>query len=394
METIAKEYADQLPKRIIDEITQSLPEKTSKKDAQKVFEAILKEYKSSLAEPGESVGVVSAESIGEPSTQMTLDTFHHAGVSEVSVTTGLPRIIEILDGRKNIGTASMEIYLNPPHSKGEEIKEISAQLRETSLQYFIEEIDISIANATLRISLLKDHLALANTDIKKIIKLLEKGVKGYSFKEESEYVINVSSNKDENLNALYKLKEKIKEIYVHGIKGLTQVIPVKRDGEFVIVTAGSNLKEVFKFDFVDQTRTITNDIFEIEKFFGIEAARIQIINEINKVLDGQGIPIDTRHLMLVADTMSTSGKVLGINRYGIVKEKPSVLARASFETPIKHFISAAISGERDELKSVIENVMINQIIPTGTGIAHLVTKGILDPEAQLIIKFLIINMLS
>ena len=120
--------------------------------------------------------------------------------------------------------------------------------------------------------------------------------------------------------------------------------------------------------------TITNDIFEIEKTFGIEAARQAIINEIMKVIRTQGLNVDIRHIMLIADTMCMSGHVLGINRYGIVKEKPSVLARASFETPVKHFVNATIQGGRDELRSVIENVILNQPVPVGTGLPGLVVK--------------------
>ena len=127
-------------------------------------------------------------------------------------------------------------------------------------------------------------------------------------------------------------------------------------------------------EFVNPDRTTTNDIFEIEKVLGIEAARQSIINEVSKVIDEQGLNVDLRHIMLISDIMTTSGTVLGVNRYGIVKEKPSVLARASFETPIKHIINASISGETDYLRSVIENVMINQVVPVGTGLPQLLVK--------------------
>ena len=383
--TLSKEYQNILPQSIIDEIEDNLPKGTSEAKKKQVYEAVQVEYHSSLAEPGQSVGVISAESIGEPSTQMTLNTFHLAGVSEVNVTTGLPRIIEVLDGRKNISTASMEIYLLPPYSEGKNITKIAAQIRETTFKNFISEIDINISTATLKVTLDKARIETAGLEVKKMIKLLEKAVKGYSFTDEGDF-LTIKSAKEENINELYKLKEKIKDVFVHGVKGMKQVIPVKRETEHVIVTSGSNLKEIAKLEFVDMTRTMTNDVFEVEQFLGIEAARLQIINEINKVLDAQGIPIDVRHIMLVADTMTMSGHVLGINRYGIVKEKPSVLARASFETPIKHLISAALSGERDNLNSVIENVMMNQPVPTGTGLPSLVTAGIMNPDKHKILS--------
>jgi DNA-directed RNA polymerase subunit A" len=231
------------------------------------------------------------------------------------------------------------------------------------------------------VELNKAKMETVSLTSKQIIKALEKEIKGFKF-EESEKGLLIKFSKEGNLNQLYKLREQIKDVYVSGVNGLMQVIPTKRDDEFVIVTAGSNLSEVFKFDFVDKTRTITNDIFEVEQFFGIEAARQLIIDEIMKVLDGQGIALDVRHIMLVADTMTMSGHVLGINRYGIVKEKPSVLARASFETPIKHLISAAITGERDYLHSVIENVMLNQPVPVGTGLPSLKISGIMNPDKK------------
>ena len=125
---------------------------------------------------------------------------------------------------------------------------------------------------------------------------------------------------------------------------------------------------------VDEKRTITNDIHEIAAVLGIEAAREAIINEVMKVMESQGLNVDIRHIMLVADMMCATGKIKGITRYGVVSEKASVLARASFETPIKHLINAALIGEEDKLSSVVENVMVNQPVPVGTGLPGLVTK--------------------
>jgi DNA-directed RNA polymerase subunit A" len=378
MKTLVKKYIGILPKKILDDLVEQTPDSATPAQKKKIIETVHIEYRQALADPGESVGILSAESIGEPSTQMTLNTFHLAGVSEVNVTTGLPRIIEVLDGRKSIGTTSMEIYLNEPYCNGQDITKVAAQIKETAFRSFIDEIDINLSTFSLAIKLNEKKMADTGVEAKAIIKLLDKSVKGYKFSEEESLII-AKAAKEGNVNDLYKLKELIKDVYVYGIKGITQVIPIKRDDEYVILTSGSNLKEVFALDFVDTTRTITNDIFETEKFFGVEAARHLVVDEINKVLENQGIPIDVRHILLVADTMTSSGHILGINRYGIVKEKPSVLARASFETPIKHLISAAITGESDPLNSVIENVMLNQPVPVGTGLPSLITGGIMNP---------------
>jgi len=129
-----------------------------------------------------------------------------------------------------------------------------------------------------------------------------------------------------------------------------------------------------KLEFVDKTRTVSNNIHKINSLLGVEAARQAIINEINSVIEAQGLNVNLRHIMLVADIVTMNGKILGINRYGIVKDKPSVLARASFETPIRHLINAGLAGSNDPLYSVIENVMMNQVVPLGTGLPGLITK--------------------
>ena len=124
-----EEFDGLLPVSLLQEIEENCPAGKLKKVARKVLE----EYNSARVDAGEAVGLISAESIGEPGTQMTLNTFHYAGVAEMNVTTGLPRIIEILDGRKSIATPSMEIFLKPPFNKGDKIREAALQIKETKL---------------------------------------------------------------------------------------------------------------------------------------------------------------------------------------------------------------------------------------------------------------------
>lgn len=375
---IFKDYENKIPEKIIQDVKDNLPDKVTDAKLKKILEAVQEEYLNSIAEPGESVGLVAAESIGEPSTQMTLNTFHFAGVSEMNVTTGLPRIIEVLDGRAEISTKMMHIHLKKPFSEGKDIKKIAESVKETTLKEYITEVSIDIADSQMKLTLDEAKLERINMKVSQIIKNLEKAfAKGYSFKQskESENILVVkSTSKEDDLNNIYKLKEKLQDVYINGIKGIKQVLPVRKGDEYIIVTSGSNLKDVFKLEFVNPDKTVTNDIFEIEQILGIEAARSSIITEVEKVIDEQGLNVDLRHIMLISDIMTTSGTVLGVNRYGIVKEKPSVLARASFETPIKHIINASISGEVDHLRSVIENVMINQVVPVGTGLARIVVK--------------------
>jgi len=374
MESLFKEYKGKIPDSMLEEVKDSLPDKVTKTKLKKILEKVYYEYENSKIEPGESVGLISAQSVGEPGTQMTLNTFHFAGVAEFNVTVGLPRIIEILDGRKKIKTPMMEIFFKDPYSKGKDIKQIAESIKQTQFEDFITEISLEITEGKLDVVIDLPKLKRVGQSETKLMKILEKALKGFTLKIKSNVVTIQTKGKQENVADLYKLKEKIKSVYVSGIKGILQVLPVRREEEFVIMTAGSNLKEIYKLEFVDKKRTMTNDIFEIEAFLGIEAARQAVINEVNKVIDNQGLNIDIRHIMLIADTMSFSGKVRGITRYGVVSDKSSVLARASFETPIKHLIEASLTGEVDPLTSVVENVMINQTIPIGTGLPDLLSK--------------------
>ncbi len=374
MEDAFEEYKDKLPIKIIEEVKNSLPPKVGKKQTKEIMDKVYAEYMRSRVEPGESIGIISAESIGEPGTQMTLNTFHFAGVAEMNVTVGLPRIIEILDGRTNLKTPMMEIYLTKPFSEGQDIRKIAQSIRQTTMKDYISEISIEISEGTIKIKVDKEKL-VGDVNEKKLITLLEKSFKGVTIKAQDDTLVLKSKGKIENLGELYRMKDKIKGIYVSGVKRITQVLPVKRSEEFVIITAGSNLKEVLKLDFVDKARVYTNDVFEVFEVLGIEAARQAIINEVFKVIENQGLNVDIRHIMLVADTMTFAGKISGITRYGVISEKASVLARASFETPIKHLVSASLVGETDNLNSVVENVMLNQPVPVGTGLPELVVKG-------------------
>ncbi|MFC1755734.1 DNA-directed RNA polymerase subunit A'' [Thermoproteota archaeon] len=372
-EDIFKEYEGKLNEKILEDIRKSIPSKITKAQLKQVLDISIKEFDDIKVEPGESVGLVSAESIGEPGTQMTLNTFHYAGVAEMNVTTGLPRVIEVLDGRKKISTPMMEIFLQKPYSTGKDIKKIALSVKETKIKEVISELNINVIDLNIELKVNPEKLKEVGVTRATILKIINKEPKTavrQSSSDKDLFVIR-STSKDNNLNDVYKHREKIKNLFVQGIKGVTQVLPVKRGAEFVIMTAGSNLKKVLELDFVDSTRTTCNDLFEISAVLGIEATRQCIINELFKVIDTQGLNIDRRHIMLVSDMMCYSEIPRGITRYGVISEKSSVLARASFETPIKYLIEAALVGEKDKLRSVVENVMLNQAVPVGTGLPGL-----------------------
>lgn len=383
VDDIINEYKDVLPESIIEEVRKNMPASISTAKVKEIMQKIVEEYENSKAHPGECVGIITAESIGERGTQMTLRTFHFAGVDEMNVTMGLPRIIEIFDGRQEISTPSMEIYLKKQYSNEENVKKIVQLITESKFKDIIEEFDVNISEQNITLKYNKTKVENLGINQSHIVKVLEKSsIKGLKIKEKDDQIIISVKSKDFKINDLYDVKERIKNLVVAGVPGIKQVLPVVRNDEYVLMTAGSNLREIMKLEFVDYTRTKTNDIFETWEILGIEAARQLILDEVVKVISNQGLNINIRHIMLVADIMTNSGKIKGVTRYGVVSDKSSILAKASFETPIRHLINASIAGEYDNLTSVVENVMINQPIPVGTGLPGLVTTMKVDEKVK------------
>lgn len=375
-EKLIHSFADKLPSSVIKELKENVPANISKERLTHLLKEINAVFNSAKVHPGECVGLVGAESIGEPGTQMTLDTFHFAGVAEMNVTMGLPRLIEIFDARKDIKTPMMEIFLKSPYNQNiEKLRDFAKKIKELTFGEFVTEYSFNIFDQTMKVKLNKTLLKDYQFNTKDLAKLIKSKTKGFNLEiNEGNEILFIHKGKPEEVKELYNLKEKIVGIKVMGVKGIKQVLPVKRDEEYVILATKTNLKDILEMPEVDSIKTFSNDINEIYERLGIEAARQAIINEVFKVIEAQGLNIDVRHILLVADVMCASGMVKGVTRYGVVSEKASVLARASFETPIKHLINAALENEVDYLTSVVENVMINQPVPLGTGLPGLITK--------------------
>lgn len=375
MTEVINAYKGKIPDMILEIFRKKAAErKLSKAECEKVLEHLKEEYDRAKISAGEAIGVITAESFGEPGTQMTLNVFHFAGVAEVAVTLGLPRLIEIFDARKILSTPMMEVYLKKPHNRDiKKVRKIASLLKETKLEELASEFSINLAKLQVEVLLNKKKMRELGIKEKFLVKTLNKALK-ISVRQSKDKIVLKTKVKENELMETYKLKEKIKDVFIKGVKNITQVLPVKSKNEFIILTAGSNLKDVLQIKEVDAERTVTNDIFEVGKVLGIEASRQAIINEASKVIEDQGLDINIRHIMFIADIMTTSGFIKGITRSGITGEKESVLARASFETPIRHIINASLIGEEDNLNSVIENVILNQPVPLGTGLPDLIAK--------------------
>ena len=321
-------------------------------------------------DPGEAIGIITAQSFGEPSTQMALRTFHFAGVQEMQITTGLPRLVEIFDARKKPSSPQMEIYLLKDYDNEKNAKTFAEKIKEITVEDIASEININFNDKDIEIKIDKQGLKQSHMSIKKIVeKLNDLGFKGKE--RESSIILKVT---EESFKEIYKLKEKIKGTIISGIKGINEVMILKKERNFVVITLGTNLKKIIGLKEVDKNKVISNDFHEVSSIFGVESARHMLITEIQKVLNTQGLDIDIRHLELVADAMTSTGEVKGITRMGIIAQKSSIFARATFETPVKQFVNASIKGSKDVLSSVIENIILNQPVPVGTGLPGLLVK--------------------
>ena len=321
---------------------------------------------------GEAIGLVCAQSFGEASTQMILRTFHAAGVQEMQVTTGLPRLIEIFDARKRPSSPKMEIYLDKEYNNEKDAKTFAEKIKEVTLKEIAYEISLDFTNKKVKITLSKEGLRRTHIGAKRVAERLNE--LGYKAKENND-IITINAT-EEGFKSIYQLKEKLKKTIISGVKGVEQILIVKRGKDFVIITLGTNLKELINFKEIDKDKLISNDLHEVAGIFGIEVARQLIIEEVKEVIKNQGLDINERHLKLIADAMTNTGEVKGVTRMGIIAQKSSILARATFETPIKQFVNAIVKGSEDKLSSVIENIILNQPVPVGTGLPGLLVNVI------------------
>jgi DNA-directed RNA polymerase subunit A' len=352
-----------------------LENRLSKEGVEKVMKKVLDLIDRAMAEPGEAVGVVTAQSIGEPGTQMTLRTFHFAGVKERNVTLGLPRLIELVDARKKPVTPTMDIYLDENHRVSrEKALEVAREILFTQIGDLIDRSDTDYSGV-LTFHLSEAKLAERGCIFANVQEVLEGAKKKYTIKpNENKLSIKVTVPDEPDAQTLLTLKSKLLNTRVKGVPDIERVTIVKQDEEWVIQTAGSNLAKVVAVEGIDLTRITTNNVYEVWQTLGIEAARTALIKEITNTLEEQGLEVDTRHIMLVADLMTSKGYLQQIGRHGIAGTKTSVLARAAFEITVPTIAKASLEGQIETLKGVTENVIVGATVPVGTGMVELYMK--------------------
>jgi DNA-directed RNA polymerase subunit A" len=367
----------ELPRRLKDEVYSTIEDRDlGVEDADRIAQAVESRYMETRVDPLDPVGTVSAQSIGEPGTQMTMNTFHYAGVAEIDVTQGLPRLIELVDARKTPDTPMMTVHLADEYATDrEKAHEVVWKIEATRI-LALGDISTNVADMLVEIDLNDDTLLERWPTVDDVDAIAEEiaetiesnlGVEARQVGTVIEFGPEEPSYRD-----LLQLVEELRDIIFKGIEEVSRVVIRKEDledgEEFVLYTEGSDFGDVLGIEGVDASRTTCNNIHEIYRELGVEAARETLINETMNTLEEQGLDdVNVRHLMLVADIMTNEGTIESIGRHGISGSKDSVLARAAFEVTVNHLLDAAIHGEVDQLDGVTENVIVGKPIKLGTG---------------------------
>jgi len=357
-------------------------------------------YRAKRIEPGSAVGAVGAQSIGEPGTQMTLKTFHFAGVASMNITLGVPRIKEIINAAKNISTPIITAALARDDdvvaarivkgrvektSLGEVCKYVHVVLHPQACYLevrldpeVIRALQLDVTAKTVRHALLAaaklklkpNRVLIAGGDALHVLPPDDVG--GARGGGGAAAAAAGPAAHRRALFHLQALRTAVPSVIVQGIPSVSRaVINDLGRGKFNLVVEGTNLQAVMGAEGVDGARTTTNHVMEAERTLGIEAARSCIIKEINDTMKAHGMSIDARHSMLLADVMTYKGEVLGITRFGMAKMKDSVLMLASFEKTTDHLFDAALRGRVDTIDGVSECIIMGIPMPVGTGMFRL-----------------------
>ena len=368
--TLAKKFTKTFNPRLKDLVTDALLDsKLSKEGIEAVCKKGLTLYNKAKVEPGQAVGIITAQSIGEPGTQMTLRTFHFAGIKERNVTLGLPRLIELVDARKKPITPTMDIYLDEESKNSrEKAIEVARNVLQTKVSALITNSETDY-NSEIKLILNANRLKERGCTIGEVEAALQSNKK---FKMETTgELITLKLVEESDAPTVIAIRNKVLNTTVKGVPEIERVTLVQKDDEWVIQTTGSNIAKVLEVKGIDKKNVRTNNVFEIAGTLGIEAARNALINELNGTLEDQGLEVDNRYIMLVADLMCSRGYMQQIGRHGIAGTKDSVLARAAFEITVPTIAHAALGGEVEQLKGITENVIVGSNIPIGSGTVDL-----------------------
>ncbi len=410
--------------------------------SQGLFDELMRDirfrYIQAQVHAGEMVGALAAQSIGEPTTQLTLNTFHSAGTAKANATSGVPRIEELLSASPNPKRPSNTVYLMPELMESQDAAVAKMkEIQKTTLRDIVNSVRIFYDPYPLAATTVID-------DDREMLQRYEEFACGEDGSTASPWILRLEMNEMQmasrnildmveiqaklsansalrvvecrysdptskhlvmrlmfdpvlikNPIQLRFLEDKILDTPLTGVPGIGRVFQrrVKNemvyDGElggykpieqYVLDVEGTNLYDLMVFSGVDGTRTTSNDIHEINEVFGIESARLSLYEEINEVFSSE--KVNYHHLAVLVDTMTFSGRIVPVNRFGMSKNETGVLAKSSFEETSKIMFNAAMWAEKDSMRGVSANIMFGQKPPCGTGFVDILVDESRLPEGE------------
>ncbi|KAF8433614.1 hypothetical protein BGX38DRAFT_1275957 [Terfezia claveryi] len=401
-EQLDDEYADVDMDNIYDEENRALRRVmlVSEKTLMEFISQCITKYEKSKVEPGSAVGAVGAQSIGEPGTQMTLKTFHFAGVASMNVTLGVPRIKEIINASKNISTPIITCRLvNQVDERAARV--VKGRIEKTYLEDIIHYVEDVCTPEECYVGVRVDHntidklqleltiedivtaiskapkLKISKQDIRVHKNRIRIYVRDYTEKER-----RASKTEIDVYMRVQALKRALPSVVVKGYPQATRAVVKKddRSGKNELLVEGYGLKLCINTEGIVGTHTKSNSVMEMREVLGIEAARYSIINEISYTMREHGMDIDPRHMQLLGDVMTYKGEVLGITRFGLAKMRDSVLQLASFEKTTDHLFDAAFHMKKDAVEGVSECIILGQSMSIGTGSFQVVRRLMMSEE--------------
>ena len=356
---------------------------------------ILTQFDRTLVQAGESVGIIAAQSIGERQTQMTLDTFHSAGLSVETVVTGIPKFSELMNATKDPKSVLRTLYLK---NKMETIAEIRDIVRNSIVYLEIESIldNYEICKNKDEEEWYKTFELIYGDEFKKYkncIRIVLNIEKIFEYKLCLKKISSIIEEISEDLVCVFSpswnhtidifMSDKIfanidsflpslKKVKITGIDNITSLTYKRENNEWCIVTHGNgDFVKLLSLDFVDKNKILSNNLWDIYKIFGIEATRQFLIDEFIKVISSDGTYINQRHVMIIVDIMTYKGSIVSVSRYGIERKESGVFSKASFEESLDNFLKASLFTDKESTEAVSGAIMCGKVPKIGSGICSL-----------------------
>ena len=355
----------------------------SKNELDDFFKELWIKYTKAKVNPGEAVGAVAGQSIGEPATQMTLKTFHFAGVASMNITSGIPRIKEIINYTQKISTPVIyaKLVQEDDITAAKIVKGRIEKIKLNRVCKYIKEI-ISPEVCYIKVKLDKEYINSSHLEItiQKVREALLLNKKKLNLKLRENHIIIKNETKliiyppETDRNYLYfsleVMMKNLPEIIISGISTVNRIVINKKDNDekkYMLAIEGIGLLDIMKTDGIDYKHCTSNNVSEILTTLGIEASRKSIIYELNYTFAGHSIHVDQRHLGLISDLMTFKGTVLGFQRFSMIKMKDSVFLNSSFERTTDVLFDAAINSKTENLSGVSESIITGKTAKIGTG---------------------------